>query len=148
MNIQKFNKGLYVAAKFMDETVDQILELQKRLKLVNPVQSADLHCTIVYSRVDVPYKLNTSAGFIGQAKCLEVWDTKQGKTLVLLLDSPYLKFRHEYANKLGASYDFDNYIPHITLSYDIGAQLIDTNQDVNIQIELAHEYAEELDLDR
>ena len=143
-----FNKGTYVAVKFSEKTLDMIQDLQKELRLLDPVPRDKLHSTICYSRKFVNYKPETNRKLIGYTKALDVFEHNGKRALVLLLDSDYLHSRHEYANALGATYDFPDYKPHVTLSYDLGAQSIDyTNFDVGgNQLEMAHEYVEDLDL--
>ena len=53
---------------------------------------------------------------------LKIFKQQNGKNcLVTVLKSKDLTAHHEtIMDKYGATYDFDTYIPHITLSYDIG----------------------------
>ena len=78
---------------------------------------------------------------------LEIWDTPKGSALILCLDSEYLKQRHGLSMILGATYDFPDYKPHITLSYNLGAQYIEVPQDINIVIDVNSEVVEDLDLE-
>lgn len=138
------NKGTYVSAHFSDSTLNQLEKFQKELGLLNPVPREKLHCTICYSRVGIPYKPlnNYYAGISGE---LEIWDTKYGRTLVLKLNSDQLKERHDYSMILGATYDFPEYIPHITLSYNLGGQKINVENDIYIDMFVDHEHVDELD---
>ena len=61
-------------------------------------------------------------------------------------DADYLKYRHEVGNALGATYDFPDYKPHVTLSYGIGSQYVDINQELSIPIVVSKEIVEDLDL--
>ena len=144
MTFLESSAGLYVCAKFSDLTLDAIERLQRDLKVLNPVPREKIHSTIVYSRVTVPYVASSGSFEVATSGELEVWDTQSGKTLVLKLDSDYLAFRHNYAKALGATYDFPEYRPHITLSYDVGAASFGGK--VNINVVLAHEKKETLDL--
>ena len=64
------------------------------------------------------------------------------------MNSQYLEERHKYSRILGATYDYPDYKPHITLSYNLGAQAIDLSiTDVNVPITISHEVVEDLDLD-
>lgn len=147
MKLSTSNKGTYVSALFDDFTLDNIQQLQKNLQLLNPTPRDKLHTTIVYSRVHIPYIINTDfVENISTSNKLEVWDTKSGKTLVLMMDSEHLNERHFYSEILGGTYDFDEYKPHITLSYDIGPQFVDLNQKIDFPINISSESIEDLDL--
>ncbi|QFR56099.1 hypothetical protein CPT_Muldoon_148 [Serratia phage Muldoon] len=144
MTFIESSAGLYVCAKFSDLTLDAIEKLQRDLKVPNPVPRDKIHSTVVFSRVSVPYVAASGSFEVATNGELEVWDTKSGRTLVLVLNSEYLDFRHNYAKALGATYDFPKYIPHITLSYDVGAASFKGKVEINIV--LAHEKKEQLDL--
>lgn len=150
MSVLDSTKGTYVAVKFSDETLDALQQLQSELKLLNKVKREDLHSTIVYSRVKIPYRINkvdTNEALVSQNQSLQLWETSDGKALVLLMnDAASLKFRHDYAKVLGATYDFPDYLPHITLSYNVGVQKVELF-DTQIDIVTSHEYVEDLDLD-
>ncbi len=146
MNFKEFGKGLYVAAKFSESTLDALENLQRELKIPNPVPRDKLHSTIVYSRVYVPYKVASGSFEIANSGSFTIFETQDGsRALVLELESDYLTARHNYAKALGASYDFPDYRPHITMSYDVGP--ISFNGTFNIPIVLDREYSEELNLD-
>lgn len=141
------SSGTYVCANFNDETLDKLEEIQRSLRLLNPTPREKMHTTICYSRVYVPYMPFTGEELVSDINHLEVWDTKSGKTLVLVMQSEILRERHKYAEILGATYDFDEYKPHITLSYDIGVQLVELGGNLNIPIVSNSESVEILDLD-
>lgn len=149
MKFSEFDQGTYVCAKFTEETLNKIQEVQNKLGLLNPVKRDDLHSTICYSRVYVPFLPKTSSDFVSSKNHLEIWDTPDGAALILVLNSPHLQLRHELANILGATYDFPDYKPHITLSYNLGSQYIDLerNNPINIEINSSHEHVEKLELD-
>lgn len=146
MNFKEFGKGLYVAAKFSESTLDALENLQRSLKIPNPVPRDKLHTTIVYSRVYIPYKVASGSFEIADKGKLTIFDTQGGaRALVFEMESDYLAARHNYAKALGATYDFPDYRPHITLSYDVGPlSFIGEHQ---VPIVLDREYAEELNLD-
>lgn len=139
-------KGTYVSATFDEDTIERLVNLQKELGLLNPVPREKLHTTIVYSRKWIPFQPVKALGNLAVNAWLESWDTKYGTTLVLKFDSPMLKERHEYANILGATYDFDEYKAHVTLSYDLLGQFIESKH-VSIVINGDKENVEDLDED-
>jgi 2'-5' RNA ligase len=147
MKFSTANKGTYAAVKFDPETLDKIQEIQRKLNLFEPVPRDDLHSTICFSRVQVPYKPESEAKHIGQTGSFTVFKTQTGKrALVLRIESDYLHARHKYANDIGATYDFPDYQPHVTLAYDIGA--IAQPPDIeSFQVGITNEYVTDLDLD-
>ena len=141
-------KGTYAAVTFTESSLDAIQDLQLNLGLLNPVPRDKLHSTITYSRVKIPYLPYLNEYYIANSGRLDIWDTQNGdRALVLKLDSESLKERHKYSRALGATYDFEEYLPHVTLSYNIGAQKINIS-DINIGPLFAkNEYTEDLNLD-
>jgi hypothetical protein len=143
-------EGLYVAAYFSDNTNRQLATYIEANKIPNPVAASSLHTTIVYSRVPVDgyeaaHTLNVEVN-TSYAR-LEAWDTSGGtKCLVLCYFSPYLHIRFEEAIASGATYDFDEYKPHVTLSYDIGDFDWQSLPQLSFPLIIAGEYCETLDL--
>lgn len=147
MKLSQKGKGTYVGVRFDDETKNKVKEIQTQLNLFEPTPIDKLHSTICFSRVPVPYKPLSEACKIGSTTKFKVFKTATGKrALVLLIDSDYLRDRHEYANVLGATYDFPDYQPHITLAYDIGARKIPDSIEP-FEVGITHEYVEDLDLE-
>lgn len=135
--------GTYVACKFSDETLDFIQRIQEELRLPNPVPRDELHSTIVYSRVYVPFILDDSPEHLADSCYLRIFETPEKNFLVLAYDSPYMQKRHAYGQILGSSaHDFDEYIPHITIAKDIGPLKYEGSYD--FPIVTTHEYVEEL----
>lgn len=145
MKFEDFSQGLYVAAKFSELTLDALEDLQRKLRIPNPVPREKFHSTICYSRVNIPYTTSSGSYSIAESGHFEVWKTDDGAVLVLVLDSEYLRCRHQYARALGATHDFDDYTPHITLSYNVGQ--LSFSGDVAIPVILDREYKEPLKLD-
>jgi hypothetical protein len=141
-------QGLYLAAFFSDETTQRIEEYLIGNKIPNSVARSSLHTTIVYSRAPVEMEpIHTIDVLIPASNChLEIWDTPSGRTLVLKFFSPYFLIRFNEAMALGASYDYDEYKPHISLSYDVGPDFtIDHLPTIDFDINVVGEYSEVLD---
>lgn len=148
MKLSDVGKGTYAGAKFTDSTLDLIEEIQRSLNLFDPVPRDKLHTTICFSRVKVPFIPNIVERQIGNTGNLKVFKTQTGKrALVLAIESDYLHERFKYAMALGATYDFPDYQPHITLSYDIGVMEIPDKSFSGNPVEISTEYVEDLDLD-
>lgn len=116
-------KGLYVGCKYDRDSIIKIKQLSKMLN-VEPPDSEDLHTTICYSTrppskaveySNWPPQEYARARMIG----LEVFNGRDGSNiLVVMLDSKFLREQHHYfMTEYDLSYDFDQYRPHITLSY-------------------------------
>lgn len=144
MTLNEVSEGLYVAAKFSELTLDALENLQRSLKVPNPVPREKFHSTICYSRVNIPYVVASGSFEVANYGHLEVWKTDDGSTLVLVLNSDYLSCRHMYARAIGATHDFPDYTPHITLSYNVGP--LTYKGEVQIPVVLDREYKEPLKL--
>lgn len=145
MKFEDFSTGLYVAAKFSESTLDALEDLQRIMKIPNPVPREKFHSTICYSRVQIPYTVSVGSFEVANSGHLEVWKHGETPVLVLVLDSDYLRARHHYARALGATHDFPDYTPHITLSYNVGP--VTFKGEVQIPVILDREYKEPLKLD-
>lgn len=147
--VDNIEPGLYCAAFFDDATTARIGEYLRTHKVPNPVAEPSLHTTIVYSRVPVRgfeaiHTLNVEVNTTYSN--LEIWETAQGNTLVLHYFSPYLFIRFQDAMSHGATYDFEEYKPHVTLSYDVGPDFdLKSLPPINFPLIISGEYMEELD---
>lgn len=144
------DQGLYVAAFFSNETNKNITDYTRKHNIPNPVSENSLHTTIVYSRSPVEFEPIHSVDAIADTEFsrLECWDLQSGgRCLVWVYDSAYLHLRFVEAIKAGATYDFDEYKPHITLSYDVPDTFdVSSLPTPNFPIEIVGEYSEPLDL--
>lgn len=146
------SKGTYAAVTFSQDDEDNIINSLKKLGIPNPVEKNDIHCTLLYSRKFLPnYVPIESLDEWAYPKELIVWKTfDKKKILVLLLNCPYLEKRHkELMKEHQATYDFPEYKPHITLSYDIEDFEVPNLNDFNFNKEfhIIKECTEDLNLD-
>lgn len=148
-------KGTYAAVRFSDDTLAYLEQLQHKLKVPNPHPKTKFHTTLLYSRKHLPNyegagKLNPSPLSDTNAK-LEIWPSHKEGLFVLVLQykCDWLEDRHSFLmDEHKAEYDFPEYIPHITLSYDIGDWKPDSFKiELSQPLELVQEYHEDLDLD-
>lgn len=150
--MEKKEAGTYAGYKYDKDGVALLSKYAKDNNLPNPLDPEKVHTTLLYSRKPCPdYEA------LGQLdkpiKCkvgkMEVWPTQSKKNaLVVKLDAPEMNKRHkELMDEHEATYDFDEYKPHITLSYDIGdldiAELPDIRDTIK-EIDAVEEYQEEL----
>lgn len=149
MNLGDIDKGTYVSVKFSEDTLSAIDDFIGANKIPNAVPSDKIHCTVVYSRVKIPYVTQSIDSVVSTKATTKVFETRDGKrALVLALDdAEELSQRHKYASILGATYDFPDYIPHVTVSYDIGKIDFPEGKVVDINFRVVSESVEDLDLD-
>lgn len=153
-------KGTYAAVSFSKDTIDGIKKYIKENDIPNHTKFDKMHTTLLYSKKYCPDytpfgKFDTP--MIGKGTGFEVWDSQAdddghvAKCLVMRYDCSELSKRHnELMKEHDAAYDFDEYKPHITFSYDIndGADIDhDELPKFSGKIEIVEEYGEDLNLD-
>ena len=118
--------GTYAGIYLSDESKLQLESWAKKHNIHNLINSDEFHCTIVYSRVGVP-KLENEWFDLGQIPIItpirswHVFNTQNFKRcLVGILDSYEIRDLHEdlHYHYPDLTYDYDNFLPHLTLSYD------------------------------
>ena len=115
-------RTLYVQRRL--ENADEFLRWAKAQGFETTLPADDLHVTITYSRQPLDW-----------LKVENAWDGDDGKltippggarlveplgdkgAVVLLFNSSTLAWRHEQIKRAGASHDFDEYQPHVTITY-------------------------------
>ena len=158
--LEKESKGTYAGLRFTPESKEAVMHYLRQNNIPKPTDIDKLHVTLLYSRKHlsdyVPAgKLDTHhechpAGF-------DVWKTKppEGENqtegwnaLVMKFNAPSVVARHkELMAKHEATYDFPDYKPHITMSYNIGDMDHSALPPFTAPLHLNEEYDEELDLD-
>lgn len=153
-------RGTYAGTYFDVDTVKAISDYVTNNKIPKPVNLSKLHTTLLYSRKYLPdYKAvgKYDTPMVGTPLELVVWKTKgddgsePANCLVMKYDCPELVKRHNELMKThGATFDYDEYNPHVTLSYDIGDMDITTLPDIVKAVKrivITEEYGEDLRLD-
>jgi len=122
---ESHNKGTYVCAYADNQTMKNIVRFILDNDIPHPTPENELHATIIYSREG--NKDSESFNFpnliTGKFKGWEIFPNKinNTKSLVALLESPTLtKIHNDMMQQYGFTYDFDEYKPHVTFSYDYG----------------------------
>ena len=147
-------KGTYVGWRYGDDTLHEINTWLSDSYIPNPIHITKIHSTIIYSRVEFDFE--PKGRFIvpeyAQTNRLGTFDTRDGKrALIWFIDCQAMTDRHNHIMKTtAATFDYDEYTPHITLSYDIPADYDISKlhiQGLPIVLQLVSEYTEELDLD-
>lgn len=148
-------KGTYAGVHFDESTKDALMQYIKDNNIPNPTKRDKMHTTVLYSRKFCPDYVplgDIDPPWIGVVDGLEVWPTQSGNNaLVITYTSSDLADRHErLMDEHDATYDYDEYKTHVTLSYDIGDMDISTLPDIKQAvpvIKIVEEYGEDLDLD-
>jgi hypothetical protein len=142
---KKGTTGTYAALKFDDASVKRIAQYVANNSIPNPLAEAKLHVTLLYSRVECvgftsPGKLIEP--IVATVKGFDVWANANGEGKALVE-------RHLMLMKLyGATYDFPEYQPHFTISYNVPDKFDPQNlPEFDSALYLNHEYSKPLDLD-
>jgi len=161
INEEKETKGTYAGVLLSQDDEDKIISIVKEMGIPNPIPRKDIHITLLYSRKVLPdYKPNENLDIWAYPTEFHIFNGGNGKDiLVLKIDSPDLVKRHkELMKEHEATYDFPEYIPHITLSYDL-EDYLNTEDDrlkainekfkslLPKEFHLVREYVEDLNLD-
>lgn len=120
----KHKDGTYVSMDLTQECknlLDNFVEMN--LGLTERVDKSTYHITIIYSRTPVPsaefgagLTTTTPATVIGY----EVFPTKNdGKCLVMRLKFTFAEFLNKKLTDEGATSDYSEYKPHMTIAYDM-----------------------------
>ena len=148
------SKGIYVAVKYNQSAGDDLLDFIKKYNIPSTLKAEDFHTTLISSRKCADIKeLDDDMGdseIVAKPTELHVFETFDKKrALVIKLDCPYLEERHKYLmQKYDLEYDYDEYIPHITLSYDIGEMEVPKDVKFPEFFRIQAEYKEDLNLEK
>lgn len=118
----KHKDGTYVSMLLSKESKELLDTFTtQNLGLTDKIDPSTYHTTLIYSRTPVPdaenYEFPSSVN--ATASEYELFDTKQGnKCLVLKLNCPRAHEINSDLNKMGATSDYSEYKPHITICYD------------------------------
>ena len=135
--------GKYVGIKVKNKDM-----LTKYFNKQNIKVPKDLHTTIAYSKKNFNYVINESDVVIKpeDMKGFDLFGDNKN-ILVMLINSPELTSRFNTTIDSGAVYDYKEYQPHITLSYDYNGTVDDLSNLIlpDFDIILGNEYEEDLD---
>ncbi|HBO2606443.1 TPA: DUF1073 domain-containing protein [Pseudomonas aeruginosa] len=145
-------RTLYVSRKVLN--AGAIIDWAKAQGFDTTLPAEDLHVTVAYSKTQVDWmavaqvwtnkpngNLTSSAG--GPRMVEQFGDG----AIVLLFNNTELTWRHQDILDAGASWDFPEYQPHITFTYQPGSVDLDQVEPYRGVIELGPEIFEELKVD-
>lgn len=154
----KTKQGTYAGVRYSNESVTAITKYIKDNNIPNPVATHKMHTTLLYSRKFLP-KYKPQGKLTPPLKAtfdsFVVWETtppdptqEPWNCLVMKLKCPALVELHKkYMKEHQATYDYDEYSPHITLSYNIGDLDVGRLPNFDVVLEIVEEYGEDLELD-
>lgn len=116
--VKKSVKTLYMSRKV--ENAEEIIKWAKEAGFSKTVTAEDMHVTVAFSKAPVEWKLIKAnpkgLSVLGGIRSIQ----KLNNAIVLRFESGNLTQRWIELGKLGASWDYAEYCPHITLTYDSG----------------------------
>lgn len=117
--------GTFAGVRFSDASVQDLKKFSDANNIPNPTPIEDYHVTLLFSKVPLPnYEPQGSykQALTAMPKYATIFGEDEEKALVIVLEAPGLVKRHKYLmNKHPeATWDHDEYLPHVTLSYDVG----------------------------
>jgi hypothetical protein len=123
-------RTLYVQRKLLN--ADAVIAWAKSQGFETTLPADQMHVTVLYSRQPVDW-MKMGSGWDqdadgklkvppGGPRMLDQFGSLKPAT-VLLFTSSSLCWRHEDMVSKGASHDFDEYVPHVTITYDAPADL-------------------------
>ena len=145
-------RSLYVQRKLLN--AGDVIKWAKAQGFESTLEASDMHVTVLYSRAPVDWM------DMGQA-----WSGEDGKltvqpggariveplgdkgAVVLLFNSSELIWRHQDMVRNGASHDYDEYQPHITITYSGAPAVLSAVEPYRGELVFGPEIFEELDLD-
>lgn len=147
------SNGVYVAVRPTADTIKTLKKYIKENKIKNAIDDHEFHATVLYSRahINVESSRELTPPWKGKPQGFEIWDSppnpnKEEATqcIVLRFECSEITEHHLELIKQGGTHDYNDFRPHLTLSYDVG----DLNKDdlpkyENI-LEFNEEYSEPL----
>lgn len=126
--------GTFVCVKFDTKTVDMLMDFVRLCNIENPLDSDDLHATVLYSKEKDLTELKSSPvnlyRMVSKVCGADIFQNSDGtNALVLKLKSPHITARHEYLrSKYDVQHTFLEFCPHVTLTYDFKGDVNDINR--------------------
>lgn len=119
-NVTEFEPttGMYGAYKISLETANNIVNWARAQGLSHIMRPSKMHVTTIYSRKFLPAYVPSNkmvGGTFDHFKMFPEKDATGFSTLVAVVHSPAIVDRWSEAQRQGATYDFPDYIPHISL---------------------------------
>lgn len=114
------SRGTYIAVNPVNSTRALLADWLLDNPIPNPISPKEMHVSLLYSRTPIRPTLSTNEFHADAVKFKVFKDSNGLNALAVVLDAPEITQRHEHFIRLGATHDFPTYVPHLTVSYDIG----------------------------
>lgn len=130
MDMDSHPNGTYCSVTLSKDSQKALDKWVTEHNIPNATQPSTYHSTVIYSRKGVPEAKDYPIDLPIKAK-IEKWHifkTQSGqRALVAIMDSPVLEQHHKNIVKdYGATHDFPDFHPHVTVSYDFEDKPIPT----------------------
>ena len=114
--------GLFIGLELSQKDLENIKIFQETIQLKNPVKPEEIHCTLFATTDNLNYISSTQLPTEVESLTLGKIKTQSGvDCLVIYIESEVLKSQHEFIKTNFKVKPFYNqFIPHVTLSYDCG----------------------------
>lgn len=115
-------KGTYVSCSYTRESEDKLAWWCSWNMIPKPLEKHNYHSTILYSRKELSHLPNPEFldKYMVRVKGFQLFPSDKGeefRSLVLLLDASELEKYHQSLIDIGGTHDFDDYTPHISVTY-------------------------------
>lgn len=109
--------GTYMALMMEPESAQQLYDYCKSIGLDNIIPVDELHCTVLFSRKEVPGLKKYHMIPVNYAAKIRGWK-QLGDALTLELEFPKAEKINSLLMKMGGTSDFDSYLCHTSVCYD------------------------------
>lgn len=112
--------GSYAAVEYDSVTQQHFADWLKQQKIPYKINPKKMHSTVIYSRkpIDEQRYCDDTVNWKFTATRFDVVESNSLPVLIIILDAPQLIQQHKKMLDAGATHDFDDYIPHVTASYN------------------------------
>ena len=143
------DKGSYAAVTFDPTTTEGLKAYQYDNQIPNPLSPDEFHSTVMFSRKYIPtfVPLGQIDEWDGIFTKWDIFPSEEENALVLKYDCHELSERFdEIISDYDATWDHKSFMPHITLSYNVGDLDISKLPKYDGPIIIINEYNNDLDL--
>lgn len=140
--------GTYVGVKFSESSANRLTEWLSTQELPNKVDPKTFHLTVVYSRKELELPIfNRQVNWLCWASGFKIFDDSKCALVLTLISPEVVDSHYRYRLNNGATHDYPDFTPHLTLSYDVPADFDVSRLTLpEGNFELVEEYSAKLDL--
>ena len=117
----KETAGVYMGVRPIGASIKLLHDWIIERGIPNPVAAHAAHVTVLFSKTPVDVQVDRSREYHAHGVQFGVVRHRFDKSdaLVLVLETPALVKRHEELIERGASHDYDDFMPHVTLTTNV-----------------------------